>query len=87
MPSYVRKELRKRAGVHVDSVGQPVDAGQPRPPAPGDVDALLSTEPPVQEHQETAFRDTAEYRPSGNLVYNEKVLRDLQEGMPRPRPG
>ena len=89
VPSYVRKELRKRTGIEVNSLGSPVDNNaRPGQTQENNIDALLSTVPPVESDPPPIdFRDTSEYTPSGNLVYNDKVLRDLHEGMPRPRPG
>jgi hypothetical protein len=99
VPGYVRKELRKKTGIELDGMGQermdPDQHSTTSLPPLGlsqEADALLSTAPPDDSDPASAtpFRDTASYRPIGNLVYDDNMLRDVHMGVqipPRSSPG
>ena len=93
VPSYVRKEIKKKTGMALDGYGRPKDQGQPTGTrsdvGPGstrevriaeDPTLLLARQPPPDPNAPKpvkVFRDIDSYKPSGSRVYGENLLRAI----------
>jgi hypothetical protein len=76
VPSYVRSEIKKKTGVALDGYG----ATKPPEPPPGPSEPALPLvrplAPPSAKETKT-YRDIDSYKPSGNLVYGENLLKAI----------
>lgn len=90
VPSYVRKEIKKKTGMALDGYGKPKDQGRAAPfgtdpsqeqRTAEDPTLLLARQPPPDPNAPKpvkVFRDIDSYKPSGNRVYGENLLRAIQ---------
>ena len=84
VPSYVRDQLKKKAGIQVDEFGKPIQDKNEQ--SSESLTQLLSNKPANQsamsiENVSTVskktYNSTKNYRPSGKLVYNDDLLEML----------
>jgi len=91
VPSYVRKEIKKKTGLALDAFGNrrdqdKVPAFGTAPPTsstsePSDPTLLLARQSPPDPNapkQVKVFKDIDSYKPSGNRVYGENLLKAIQ---------
>ena len=83
LPSYVRNELKKKTGINVDGFGNPIEkkATQSQSNQPENINDILLNKKNI-DNKETnqnkkSFKDINSYKPSGNLVYNNDLLKKL----------
>lgn len=90
MPSYVRNELKKKAGIVIDGFGNKKEEGDGNNKLIEDKDpnSILFGNIVTQTNQNVSkqankknndFRDITTYKPTGNLIYNQDLLRRIQE--------
>ncbi len=79
VPSYVRKEIKKKTGVEVDSYGNVLenekiskDNDDNRSPH------LLSNKINLKAENDKKFKPIKDYKPLGSLIYNEELLAKLE---------
>lgn len=70
VPSYVRNEIRKKTGVTVDGYGNKVEKKEVEEP---------ERKEPSREKKDTKFKDIHSYKPSGSLIYNENLLKNIEK--------
>ena len=83
IPSYVRNEIKKKTGTVVDGYGNKVDKNEQeeKKTDPSDPNAFMlnrnkniSIEPPKKD-----YKAIDSYQPSGNLIYNQELLRRIED--------
>ena len=82
IPSYVRNEIKKKTGTVVDGYGNKVDKNeQEKEIDSSDPNAFMlnrnkniSIEPPKKD-----YKAIDSYQPSGNLIYNQELLRRIED--------
>lgn len=70
VPSYVRNEIRKKTGVTVDGYGNKVEKKAEEEP---------ERKEPSREKKDTKFKDIQSYKPTGSLIYNENLLKNIEK--------
>lgn len=79
IPSYVRDQLHKKAGLRVDGFGNPkAPAKSEKAPDPEQVLLGLATRP-SPDKKPADFRSVKSYEPSGRLLYNLEDLRRIEK--------
>lgn len=77
MPSYVRTELKKKTGIVIDGYGnQKTEEKEPNN------DILLLNENNISKNnlkKQNDYRDITAYKPTGNLIYNQDLLKRIQD--------
>ena len=83
IPSYVRHEFKKKTGFEVDGFGKPINKDDDLPksnpfnnmPMFENVkyENLNNPEKPAK-----VYRDINSYKPSGNLIYNSSILKEIE---------
>lgn len=80
VPSYVRNEIKKKTGIHVNEYGQVVESKQEEnadthvePDNPNDY-LLKKNDDTNKEKQKKEYKPINTYKPSGNLLYNDEIL-------------
>ena len=85
IPSYVRNEIKKKTGVVVDGYGNKIDKNEQekekeKETDPSDPNAFMlkrknvSIAPPNKD-----YKSIDVYKPSGNLIYNQDLLRKIED--------
>lgn len=80
IPAYVRSEIKKRTGVAIDGYGnkvEPKPRGTQAPPS--NPDELLFQRPTQSAPAPENFAEIGSYRPSGGLIYNDALLKSIQD--------
>lgn len=78
IPSYVRDQLHKKAGLRIDGFGNPKPAAKPSKSADPEQVLLGLSSPPAPEKKPTDFRSVKSYEPTGKLLYNLEDLRRIE---------
>lgn len=81
IPSYVRNEIKKKTGMVVDGYGNKVEKKESRDKTPSNPDELMfqrSDNIPLTARNEQ-FTSIDSYRPSGNLIYNQDLLKSIED--------
>lgn len=80
-PSYVRDEIRKKTGIHIDGWGNEKNTDQetlhetdPNSIILGNKSKKISVSG-TNNH----YRDTNSYKPTGNLIYNKELLKKIED--------
>ena len=85
MPSYVRNELKKKTGIVIDGFGNKREERENQKSVEErDPNAILfgNTVKPIttSENKKTNdYRDITTYKPTGNLIYNQELLKRIQD--------
>jgi hypothetical protein len=72
-PSYVREEIRKKTGIQIDGWGNKKNT---------DSDPLLTLGNKAKNINVTksnTYRDTSTYKPTGSLIYNQELLKSIED--------
>ena len=77
IPSYVRNELKKKAGIHVDGYGNKIDNNKESKKEENLDSLMLNKNTNNIISNKKNFKDINTYKPSGNLVYNNDQLKRL----------
>ena len=79
VPSYVRKEIKKKTGVEVDSYGNVIEnEKEDKYTNDGEVPHLLSNKFKPKPENDKKFKPIKDYKPLGSLIYNEELLAKLE---------
>jgi len=81
IPGYVRNEIKKKTGVIIDGNGNRLDNKEDKLELiQSDPNSLLFPKG-IKNTDETKknFKDTNTYKPTGNLVYNNDLLKKLED--------
>ena len=88
VPSYVRTELKKKTGIVINEYGQKVDEEDEdsnkmvvEPKNPNDFMFNIKNQDPNQkgkQQQKKEYTPIKSYKPSGNLVYNDDLLSQIE---------
>ena len=83
LPSYVRNELKKKTGINVDGFGNPLEkkSNSSQQNQSDNINDLLLNKKngdnkDINANKKT-FKDINSYKPSGNLIYNNDLLKKL----------
>lgn len=71
-PSYVRDEIRKKTGIHLDGWGNEKNQETAQ-----QVTDSLGIKP--KKISVSNYRDTNTYKPTGNLIYNKELLKKIED--------
>lgn len=86
VPSYVRTEMKKRTGIEVNEYGVPVDRSSNKmieDVSPNNINDMLFNNKeaaniaPIKNNKK--YTPINSYKPSGNLVYSEKLLNKIED--------
>ena len=77
IPSYVRNELKKKAGIQVDGYGNKIDDNKESKKEENLDSLMLNRNNNNIISNKKNFKDINTYKPSGNLVYNNDQLKRL----------
>ena len=82
VPAYVRSEIKKKTGVTVDGYGNKVEKKQgdskSEPTNPDELMFQRNEHIPIGSAQQN-FTAIDSYKPSGNLIYNQDLLRSIED--------
>ena len=82
VPAYVRSEIKKKTGVTVDGYGNKVEKSntgrKSEPTNPDELMCQRNDNPSIAPVQ-TNFTAIDSYKPSGNLIYNQELLRSIED--------
>lgn len=82
VPAYVRSEIKKKTGVTVDGYGNKVEKRQgeskSEPTNPDELMFQRNEHIPIGSAQQN-FTAIDSYKPSGNLIYNQDLLRSIED--------
>lgn len=83
IPSYVRNEIKKKTGVIIDGNGNRLDNSEDK------LELVQSSDPNsllfpkgiknTSEESKKNFKDINSYKPTGSLVYNNDILKKLED--------
>ena len=82
IPSYVRSEIKKQTGVIVDGYGNKVDrkdSNKTRESSNPDELMFQRNDNMPLDARSQSFTAIDTYRPSGNLIYNQDLLRSIED--------
>lgn len=80
IPDYVRKEIKKKAGVNIDGYGNLVTKNEEKKEIETSGDNLLLNRNTKIAHSNDKkdFKSISDYTPSGNLLYNKDLLKKIE---------
>jgi len=85
VPSYVRSELKKKTGIEINEYGEKViDSEEPLFEAKNPNDYILNLKDfdnasIPNEQKKKNYTPIKSYKPSGNLIYDEKLLNHMED--------
>ena len=83
IPSYVRNEIKKKTGVVLDGYGNKIDkqSSNDKASEPSDPNELMFQKKDniVIAAKEKEYKKIDSYTPSGNLIYNNELLRRIED--------
>jgi hypothetical protein len=83
IPSYVRSEIKKKTGVIVDGYGNKVEKTEGKTAPSINPDTLIfhknDNNVPIGASKPQEFKPIDTYRPSGNLIYNQDLLKRIED--------
>ena len=85
VPSYVRTELKKKTGIEINEYGEKViDSEEPLFEAKNPNDYILNLKDfdnasLPNEQKKKNYTPIKSYKPSGNLIYDEKLLNHMED--------
>ena len=85
VPHYQRAQIKKKTGVSVDSYGRVVNKKNKKEDD-GNINNLLLKNGPKEEKKgilkkgsNKNYKDISSYKPTGNLIYNTKLLQKIED--------
>ena len=83
IPSYVRSEIKKKTGVIVDGYGNKVEKTEDKKDISINPDTLIfqknDNKIQIGAAKSQEFKAIDTYRPSGNLIYNQDLLKRIED--------
>ena len=80
VPSYVRDEIKKKMGIHIDGYGKRIEKQNKVTTENNSIETINSflTNPNSNlNNNKKSFKNINSYKPSGNLIYNNESLKNL----------
>ena len=79
VPSYVRDQLKKKAGIRVNEFGKPINDDNDSKEQEGQIAGLVtnktvSSGSKTEQGEKKNYNSTKNYKPSGKLVYNDDLI-------------
>lgn len=86
IPNYQRAQIKKKTGVTVDGYGRVVSKKN-KTEDKGDINTLLLKNGPASDKKggilkkgkDRIYKDISSYKPTGNLIYNNKIIRKIED--------
>ena len=78
VPDYVRSEFKKKTGMEVDSYGTIISKNDNSKDNKQEVSFKPSNKFSVGNNKKKDFKPIKDYKPLGNLIYNEELLTKLE---------
>lgn len=81
IPGYVRNEIKKKTGMIIDGNGNRLDNSEDKLElVPNDPNSFLFPKGIKQsEENKKNFKDINSYKPTGNLIYNNDLLKKMED--------
>ncbi len=82
IPSYVRNEIKKKTGVNIDGYGKKIEKNLllETVSEPADPNQLMYHKPKkVSVAPKKEYKEIGAYKPSGHLIYNNDLLKNIAE--------
>ena len=79
IPSYVRSEIKKKTGINVDGYGNKVIKKENNDKTEEDPNNLMFQKNKVSITPNDDFKSINSYKPTGNLIYNEELLKKIEK--------
>ena len=81
IPSYVRNEIKKKTGMNVDGYGNKIEKNQEssEEKIEEDPNKLMFQNNKISIKPQQNFKDITSYKPTGNLIYNEELLKKIEK--------
>ena len=76
-----RSEIKKHYGCSVDGFGNQINSKEETHSSPKNMDTLLLTSKKIDlvAKNKKEYRDTNTYKPTGNLIYNNSLLQQIED--------
>ena len=75
IPSYVRSEVKKKTGVNIDGYGNKIEKKNTNN---DEINNIYSSKTSSGENNKK-YKDITSYKPSGNLIYNKDLLKNIED--------
>ena len=86
IPSYVRDEIKKKTGIVVDGKGNKVEKDENQssqlnntPNNPNELMFQRGNKMAIENKSNKDYKSIDSYKPTGNLIYNENLLKKIEE--------
>tara|TARA_B100000902_G_C27095957_1_gene806280 strand:- start:250 stop:840 length:591 start_codon:yes stop_codon:yes gene_type:complete len=78
IPSYVRSEIKKKTGVNVDGYGNKIIKDENKKAEETNPNSLMFQSNKISIAPKTDFKEINTYKPTGNLIYNQDLLKNIE---------
>lgn len=83
IPSYVRYEFKKKTGIQIDEYGNRIDNNNEQDNN-DPFNLTIHTKKDIQNIQDhnkksNDYKDVNSYKPTGNLIYNERLFKNIED--------
>lgn len=78
VPHYVRNEVKKKTGVNIDGYGNKIIKKDKQDDHPNSFILKSHNNIPVESNKKE-YKEIKSYKPSGNLIYNQDLLRRIED--------
>ena len=78
IPSYVRNEIKKKRGVIIDEKGNVLETKSEKEDEPNST-LLNNKTSELPKKDQKQYNSVSNYKPTGNLVYNEDIFKKLEK--------
>ena len=81
VPNYVRDEIKKKKGIHIDGFGNIIKSKDKELNTNNSISSQFKINEKKKNSDNEDFKDTKTYKPSGNLVYNSEFIEALKNSL------
>ena len=78
IPSYLRSEIKKKTGINVDGYGNKVAKNEKNDQTEEDPNNLIFQKNKISITPNEDFKSINSYKPTGNLIYNQELLKNIE---------
>ena len=82
VPSYVRQEIKKKTGLVIDGYGNEIIKNDNQQSTDVDLNdsnnLILHRDPLIEPKNNKDYKSIDSYKPSGNLIYNQDLLKKIE---------
>ena len=82
VPSYVRQEIKKKTGLVIDGYGNEIIKNDNEQSTDVDLNdsnnLILHRDPLIEPKNNKDYKSIDSYKPSGNLIYNQDLLKKIE---------